>query len=53
MRKVIFERMGQSSREAARVTLFADADLTELVRLRQAKAAEWERRFGLKPATAT
>jgi len=50
MRKVIFERMGQSSREAARVTLFADADLTELVRLRQAKAAEWERRFGLKPS---
>ena len=50
MRKVIFDRMGQSWREAARVTLFADADMTELVRLRQAKAAEWERRFGLKPS---
>ncbi len=48
MRKVIFERMGQSWREAARVTLFADADMTELVRLRQAKAVEWERRFGVK-----
>jgi pyruvate dehydrogenase E2 component (dihydrolipoamide acetyltransferase) len=50
MRKVIFDRMGQSWREAARVTLFADADLTDLVRLRQAKGAEWERRFGLKPS---
>jgi len=50
MRKVIFDRMGQSWREAARVTLFADADMTELVRLRQAKGAEWERRFGLKPS---
>jgi len=49
MRKAIFDRMGQSWREAARVTLFADADVTELVRVRQAKAAEWERRFGLKP----
>jgi len=50
MRKVIFDRMGQSWREAARVTLFADADMTELVRLRQAKGAEWERRFGVKPS---
>jgi pyruvate dehydrogenase E2 component (dihydrolipoyllysine-residue acetyltransferase) len=50
MRKVIFDRMGQSWREAARVTLFADADVTELVHLRQAKAAEWERRSGLKPS---
>jgi pyruvate dehydrogenase E2 component (dihydrolipoamide acetyltransferase) len=50
MRKVLFDRMGQSWREAARVTLFADADMTALVRLRQAKAAEWERRFGLKPS---
>ncbi len=50
MRKAIFDRMGQSWREAARVTLFADADVTDLVRLRQTKAAEWERRFGLKPS---
>jgi pyruvate dehydrogenase E2 component (dihydrolipoamide acetyltransferase) len=50
MRKAIFDRMGQSWREAARVTLFADVDVTELVRLRQAKTAEWERRFGLKPS---
>jgi pyruvate dehydrogenase E2 component (dihydrolipoamide acetyltransferase) len=50
MRKVIFDRMGQSWREAARVTLFADADMTELVRLRQAKGAAWEQRFGVKPS---
>jgi pyruvate dehydrogenase E2 component (dihydrolipoamide acetyltransferase) len=48
IRKVIFDRMGQSWREAARVTLFADADMTEMARLRQAKGAEWERRFGIK-----
>jgi pyruvate dehydrogenase E2 component (dihydrolipoamide acetyltransferase) len=47
---VIFDRMGQSWREAARVTLFADADVTELARLRQAKAGDWERRFGVKPS---
>lgn len=50
MRKVIFDRMGQSWREAARVTLFADADMTELVRVRQVQAPEWERRFGVKPS---
>jgi len=50
IRKVIFDRMGQSWREAAQVTLFADADMTEVVRLRQAKGAEWERRFGIKPS---
>jgi pyruvate dehydrogenase E2 component (dihydrolipoamide acetyltransferase) len=50
IRKVIFDRMGQSWREAARVTLFADADMTEVVRLRQAKGAEWERRFEIKPS---
>jgi len=48
IRKVIFDRMGQSWREAARVTLFADADMTEMVRLRGAKGVEWERRFGIK-----
>ncbi|HEX7628842.1 MAG TPA: dihydrolipoamide acetyltransferase family protein, partial [Candidatus Methylomirabilis sp.] len=48
IRKVIFDRMGQSWREAARVTLFADADMTEMVRLRGAKGTEWERRFGIK-----
>jgi pyruvate dehydrogenase E2 component (dihydrolipoamide acetyltransferase) len=50
IRKVIFDRMGQSWREVARVTMFADADMTEMVRLRQAKAAEWEGRFGVKPS---
>ncbi len=50
IRKVIFDRMGQSWREAARVTLFADADMTEIVRLRREKGAEWERRFGIKPS---
>jgi len=48
IRKVIFDRMGQSWREAARVTLFADTDMTEMVRLRGAKGADWERRFGIK-----
>ncbi|OGB98404.1 MAG: hypothetical protein A3G35_02770 [candidate division NC10 bacterium RIFCSPLOWO2_12_FULL_66_18] len=50
IRKVIFDRMGQSWREAARVTLFADADMTEIVRLRQERGADWERRFGIKPS---
>jgi pyruvate dehydrogenase E2 component (dihydrolipoamide acetyltransferase) len=48
IRKVIFDRMGQSWREAARVTLFVDVDMTEMVRLRGAKGPEWERRFGVK-----
>lgn len=50
IRKVIFDRMGQSWREAARVTMFAGADMTEIVRLRQEKGAEWERQFGVKPS---
>ncbi len=50
IRKVIFDRMAQSWREAARVTLFADADMTELVKLRQAQGADWERRFGIRPS---
>lgn len=50
IRKVIFDRMGQSWREAARVTLFAEADMTEIVALRQAKGSDWERRFGVKPS---
>jgi pyruvate dehydrogenase E2 component (dihydrolipoamide acetyltransferase) len=50
IRKVIFDRMGQSWREAARVTLFADTDMTELVKLRQARLGDWERRFGIKPS---
>ncbi|MBI2454949.1 MAG: 2-oxo acid dehydrogenase subunit E2 [candidate division NC10 bacterium] len=50
IRKVIFDRMGQSWREAAHVTLFADADMTEIVRLRQERGTDWERRFGIKPS---
>lgn len=50
IRKVIFDRMGQSWREAARVTLFAEADMSEMAALRQAKGADWERRFGVKPS---
>lgn len=50
IRKVIFDRMGQSWREAARVTLFADADMTGIIRLRQEQGADWERRFGIKPS---
>jgi pyruvate dehydrogenase E2 component (dihydrolipoamide acetyltransferase) len=50
IRKVIFDRMGQSWREAARVTLFAEVDMTEMGALRQAKGADWERRLGVKPS---
>ncbi len=50
IRKVIFDRLSQSWREAAQVTLFADADMTELVKLRQARLADWEQRFGIKPS---
>jgi pyruvate dehydrogenase E2 component (dihydrolipoyllysine-residue acetyltransferase) len=50
IRKVIFDRMGQSWREAARVTLFAEADMTEVVTLRQAKGSDWEQRLGVKPS---
>ena len=50
IRKVIFDRMGQSWRESARVTLFVDADMTEMVKLRQARGSEWERQFGVKPS---
>ena len=50
IRKVIFDRMGQSWRESARVTLFADADMTEMVKLRQVRGSEWERQFGVKPS---
>ena len=50
IRKVIFDRMGQSWRESARVTLFMDADMTEMVKLRQARGSEWERQFGVKPS---
>jgi pyruvate dehydrogenase E2 component (dihydrolipoamide acetyltransferase) len=50
IRKVIFDRMGQSWRESARVTLFVDADMTEMVKLRQARASDWERQIGVKPS---
>jgi pyruvate dehydrogenase E2 component (dihydrolipoamide acetyltransferase) len=50
IRKAIFDRVGQSWREAARVTLFADADMSETARLRREKGGEWERRFGIKPS---
>lgn len=50
IRKAIFDRMGQSWREVARVTMFVEADVTRLVALRQAQAGEWERRFGVKPS---
>jgi pyruvate dehydrogenase E2 component (dihydrolipoamide acetyltransferase) len=50
IRKVVFDRMAQSWREVARVTMFVEADVSDLVRLRQAKAAEWERTFGVKPS---
>jgi pyruvate dehydrogenase E2 component (dihydrolipoamide acetyltransferase) len=42
--------MGQSWREAAMVTLFTEADMTGIVRFRQEKGGDWERRFGIKPS---
>lgn len=46
VRKVIFDRMGSSAREIARVTLTTEADATELVALReQLNAKQSEMRF--------
>jgi pyruvate dehydrogenase E2 component (dihydrolipoamide acetyltransferase) len=50
IRKVIFDKMGQSWREAARVTLFADVDMGEIAMLRREKGGDWERRFGIRPS---
>jgi len=48
MRKAIFDRLGESWRNAARVTLFAEADVTRLVELRKERGARWEAESGLK-----
>ncbi len=48
MRKVIFDRLGESWRSAARVTLFAEADVTRLVALREERLPRWEAESGLK-----
>lgn len=48
IRKVIFDRMGESWRTAARVTLVAEADLTGLMALRRERLPQWEREWGIK-----
>lgn len=48
MRKAIFDRLGESWRSAARVTLFAEADVTRLVALREERLPRWEAESGLK-----
>ncbi|MBI3989496.1 MAG: 2-oxo acid dehydrogenase subunit E2 [candidate division NC10 bacterium] len=48
MRKAIFDRLGGSWRNAARVTLFAEADVTRLVELRKERGSRWEAESGLK-----
>lgn len=47
VRKIIYDRMGASAREIARVTLTTEADATRLVELRdEMNAAQSEMRFG-------
>jgi len=49
VRGVIAERMGASSRSTARVTLFMDADVTELVAFREKLKAAHESDWGFAP----
>ena len=49
VRKVIADRMGASSRTAARVTLFMDADVTDFVILREKLKAANESAWGFAP----
>jgi pyruvate dehydrogenase E2 component (dihydrolipoamide acetyltransferase) len=48
VRRVTAERMAQSARSVARVTLFAEADFAEAVRFRSDLKDEFEKRFGAK-----
>ena len=49
VRGVIADRMGTSSRTTARVTLFMDADVTELVTFREKLKAAHESEWGFAP----
>ncbi|HWP49430.1 MAG TPA: dihydrolipoamide acetyltransferase family protein [Candidatus Limnocylindrales bacterium] len=48
MRKVIAERMAESWANSPRVTQIMEADMTETVKLREQKLAEWEREHGVR-----
>ncbi|BDG59592.1 dihydrolipoamide acetyltransferase family protein [Caldinitratiruptor microaerophilus] len=49
MRRTIARRMVESLREAAQLTLSAEVDVTELVRVREDLAPRLERRYGVRP----
>jgi pyruvate dehydrogenase E2 component (dihydrolipoamide acetyltransferase) len=48
MRRTIAERMLRSQQTVAEVTITAEADMTEVAKLRQQVGPEWERQYGLK-----
>ncbi len=48
IRRVTAERMAQSARSVARVTLFAETDFDEAVRFRKHLKDEFEKRYGVK-----
>jgi len=48
MRRTIAERMVRSQQTVAEVTLTAEADVTEVVKLREQVGAEWEKQHGFK-----
>ncbi len=48
MRKVIAERMAESWANSPRVTQIMEADMTEAVKLREQKLAEWEKEHGVR-----
>lgn len=47
-RRIIADRMIQSARETAHVTLVAEVDATEAVRLREQLLPEWEKSHGVR-----
>lgn len=48
MRRTIAERMVRSQQTVAEVTLTAEADVGEIVKLREQVNPEWQKQFGLK-----
>jgi pyruvate dehydrogenase E2 component (dihydrolipoamide acetyltransferase) len=48
MRRTIAERMSRSQQTVAEVTLTAEADVAEVVKLREQVSAEWEKQHGFK-----
>ncbi len=48
MRRTIAERMVHSQRTVAEVTITAEADVTEVVKLRSQVGGEWEKQYGFR-----